>query len=65
MPRLKRAGKKQLKLEGELEQFFKDKGLKVYTPDVAAFRSHVQAAYLKSDLAKNWEKGALEKINAL
>jgi tripartite ATP-independent transporter DctP family solute receptor len=57
--------KKQLKLEGELEQFFKDKGLKVYTPDVAAFRSHVQAAYLKSDLAKNWEKGALEKINAL
>lgn len=56
---------KQLKLEGELEQFFKDKGLKVYAPDVAAFRAQVQGAYLKSDLAKNWEKGALEKINAL
>lgn len=56
---------KQLKLEGELEQFFKDKGLKVYTPDLAAFRAQVQGAYLKSDLAKNWEKGALEKINAL
>lgn len=56
---------KQLKLEGELEQFFKDKGLKVYAPDVAAFRAHVQAAYLKSDLAKNWEKGAVDKINAL
>jgi len=25
----------------------------------------VQGAYLKSDLSKQWEKGALEKINAL
>ena len=33
---------KQLKLEGELEQFFKDKGLKVYAPDVEAFRTQVQ-----------------------
>jgi tripartite ATP-independent transporter DctP family solute receptor len=56
---------KQLKLEAELEQFFKDKGLKVYTPDVDAFRKHVQKAYLESDLAKSWPKGLLEKINAL
>jgi tripartite ATP-independent transporter DctP family solute receptor len=56
---------KQLALEGELEAFFKEKGLKVYTPNVDAFRKQVQEAYLKSDLAKNWEKGALEKINAL
>ena len=42
-----------------------EKGLKVYTPDVAAFRKHVQEAYLKSDLSKSWEKGALDKINAL
>ena len=56
---------KQLQLEGELEAFFKEKGLKVYTPDLAAFRKQVQDAYLKSDLSKNWEKGALDKINAL
>jgi len=56
---------KQLALEGELEAFFKEKGLKVYTPNLDAFRKQVQEAYLKSDLAKNWEKGALEKINAL
>lgn len=56
---------KQLALEGELEAFFKEKGLKVYTPNLDAFRKQVQEAYLKSDLAKSWEKGALEKINAL
>lgn len=56
---------KQLQLEGELEAFLKEKGLKVYTPDLAAFRKQVQEAYLKSDLSKNWEKGAVEKINAL
>ena len=56
---------KQLALEGELEAFFKEKGLKVYTPNLDAFRKQVQEAYLKSDLAKNWEKGAVEKINAL
>ncbi len=59
------ARQKQLALEGELEAFFKEKGLKVYTPNLNAFRKQVQEAYLKSDLAKNWEKGVLEKINAL
>jgi hypothetical protein len=43
----------------------KEKGLKVYSPDLNAFRQAVQGAYLKSDLSKQWEKGALEKINAL
>ena len=43
----------------------KEKGLKVYTPDVAAFRRQVQAAYLKSDISKNWPKGILDQINAL
>jgi TRAP-type transport system periplasmic protein len=56
---------KQLKLEDELVAFLKEKGLKVYTPDLAAFRKHVQGEYLKSDLAKNWEKGIVDKINAL
>ena len=56
---------RQLKLEGELEQFFVSKGLKVYTPDVNAFRTRVQKMYLESDLSKSWPKGIVEKINAL
>jgi TRAP-type transport system periplasmic protein len=56
---------KQLALETELEQFFKDKGLKVYTPDVEAFRSHVQKVYLESDFSKSWPEGMVDKINAL
>ena len=57
--------KKQLALEAELEQFFKDKGLKVYTPNVDAFRKRVQKAYLESDISKSWPKGLIDKINAL
>lgn len=56
---------KQLKLEDDLVQFFKDQGLDVYTPDVEAFRSHVQQAYLASDLAKDWPKGMVDQINAI
>jgi tripartite ATP-independent transporter DctP family solute receptor len=56
---------KQLALEVELEQFFKDKGLKVYAPDVDAFRAQVQKAYLESDFAKTWPEGMVDKINAL
>ncbi len=56
---------RQLKLEEELAQFFRDQGLDVYEPDVAAFREHVQKAYLESDFAKDWPEGMVEKINAL
>jgi TRAP-type C4-dicarboxylate transport system substrate-binding protein len=56
---------RQLKLEGELEQFFKDQGLKVYTPDVEAFRAQVQKAYLESEISKSWPEGMVDKINAL
>jgi tripartite ATP-independent transporter DctP family solute receptor len=59
------ARQKQLALESELEQFFKDKGLKVYTPDLEAFRTHVQKAYLESDFAKAWVPGMVDQINAL
>lgn len=59
------ARKQQLKLEDDLVQFFKDQGLDVYTPDVEAFRSHVQQAYLASDLAKDWPAGMLDQINAI
>ena len=56
---------RQLALEASLEQFFKDQGLKVYTPDVDAFRSHVQKMYLESPFAKDWPKGMIDKINAV
>jgi hypothetical protein len=46
-------------------QFFKDKGLAVYTPNVDAFRARAQKMYLESDLSKSWPKGLVEKINAL
>ncbi|MCZ8377165.1 MAG: sialic acid TRAP transporter substrate-binding protein SiaP [Beijerinckiaceae bacterium] len=57
--------KKQLALEAELEGFFKEKGLKVYTPDVEAFRKKVQADYLASKFAKDWPAGMVDKINAV
>ena len=59
------ARQKQLKLEDDLAQFMKDQGLDVYTPDVEAFRTHVQKAYLASDLAKDWPKGMVDQINAI
>jgi len=39
--------------------------LKVYTPDIDAFRTQVQKAYLESDFAKTWPEGMVDKINAL
>ncbi|WP_445679788.1 sialic acid TRAP transporter substrate-binding protein SiaP [Radicibacter daui] len=59
------ARQKQLTLEAQLEQFFKEQGLQVYTPDVEAFRTQVQKAYLASDLAKDWPAGMVDKINAI
>lgn len=55
----------QLKLEAELEAFFKEKGLKVYAPDLNAFRSHVQKEYLASKFAKDWPPGMVDKVNAI
>jgi tripartite ATP-independent transporter DctP family solute receptor len=51
--------------EAELVDKFKAGGLDIYEPDVAAFRAHVQDQYLKSDLAKDWPAGVIDKINAL
>src|SRR5690606_16958531 len=56
---------KHLAREQELAESFKTKGLKIYEPDVAAFRKHVQEKYLASDLAKDWPAGMIDKINAL
>jgi TRAP-type C4-dicarboxylate transport system substrate-binding protein len=56
---------KHLAREKELVDKFKGLGLKIYEPDVAAFRKHVQEKYLASDLAASWPEGMVDKINAL
>jgi len=57
--------KKHQAREKELLDFFKGKGLQIYEPDQAAFRKFAQQKYLASDLAKDWPKGMVDKINAL
>jgi len=54
-----------LKQEKELVAFFRKEGLKVYTPNVAAFRERAQKMYMESDFAKDWPKGMLQRINAI
>ena len=54
----------RIKEEGQLVEFFKSQGLTVATPDLTAFRSSVQQAYMKSDYAKVWPAGLLERINS-
>jgi TRAP-type C4-dicarboxylate transport system substrate-binding protein len=55
----------RIKDEKELIEFFRKEGLAVLTPDVDAFRTTVQKAYLASDLSKDWPKGMLERVNAV
>ncbi|MES2510309.1 MAG: sialic acid TRAP transporter substrate-binding protein SiaP [Pseudomonadota bacterium] len=54
----------RIREEGQLVDFFKQQGLQVSTPDVDAFHKAVQAAYQKSDYAKVWPQGLLERINS-
>lgn len=53
------------KEEAQLIDFFKKEGLQVTTPDIDAFRKHVQAAYLNSEYANVWPKGLVDRINAV
>lgn len=55
----------QLAKEEELVAFLEGKGMEIYEPDVAAFRSAVQSAYLGSDFASSWPEGVLDAVNAL
>jgi TRAP-type transport system periplasmic protein len=55
----------QLKKEEELVAGLKEKGLKIYEPDLEAFRTTVQKAYLDSEFSKAWPAGTLDAINAL
>ena len=53
----------RIREEAQIVDYFKQQGLQVSTPDVDAFRKSVQDAYAKSDYAKVWTKGMLERIN--
>ena len=55
----------QLAKEAELIEGLKAKGLKIYEPDLDAFRTTVQKAYLGSEFSKSWPEGIVDKINAL
>jgi TRAP-type C4-dicarboxylate transport system substrate-binding protein len=55
----------QVRKEEELVAFLREQGLSIYEPDVASFRTAVQAAYRDSDYAAAWPEGLIEKINAL
>jgi tripartite ATP-independent transporter DctP family solute receptor len=55
----------RIKEEAELADFFKTQGLKVYKPDLEAFRTQVQKTYLDSDLSKAWPKGMVDRVNAI
>lgn len=50
--------------EKEVQDYFKKEGKKVYTPDLAAFRTFAQKKYVDK-YGSEWPKGALERINAL
>ena len=54
-----------LKREKELAEGFKNQGLDVYTPNLAAFRENAQKVYLASAEAKEWPAGMLDKINGM
>ena len=56
---------KQLDKENSLADFIRSQGVEIYTPDLDAFRTQVQAAYVGSETAASWPDGVLEKINAL
>ncbi|MEM7021456.1 MAG: sialic acid TRAP transporter substrate-binding protein SiaP [Pseudomonadota bacterium] len=56
---------KRLEDEAKLIEFFKEQGLTITEPDVAAFRDAVQKAYLESEFSQNWPEGLLDRINAV
>jgi tripartite ATP-independent transporter DctP family solute receptor len=50
--------------EKDAAAFMESKGLKVTTPDVAAFRAQVLDKFQNSDFAKDWPAGMLDRIKA-
>ncbi|MBL4646862.1 MAG: sialic acid TRAP transporter substrate-binding protein SiaP [Rhizobiales bacterium] len=51
--------------EAQLVAFFEGEGLKVYEPNRAAFRDQVQSMYLKSEFAKTWPEGIVDRVNGV
>lgn len=56
---------KQLEKENNLADFIRSQGVEIYTPDLEAFRTHVQEQYVGSEFAASWPEGVLDRINAL
>jgi hypothetical protein len=52
------------KQEGDVLEYFKKEGKKVYEPDQNAFRAYAQKKYVEK-YGNDWPKGALERINAI
>jgi len=57
--------KANLAAEEDVQDFLRDQGLTISMPDLDAFRTAVQKAYLESDYSKVWPPGLLERINAV
>lgn len=55
----------RLQEESQLLDFLKQQGLRITTPDLAAFRQHVTNNYKSSDIGKSWPPGLLERIQAV
>ena len=53
---------KQLDKENNLADFIRSQGVEIYTPDLKAFRDHVQAQYVGSEAAASWPDGVLDRI---
>lgn len=56
---------RQLDKENSLADFIRSQGVEIYTPDLEAFRTHVQAQYVGSEVAASWPEGVLDRINEL
>ena len=50
---------KQLDKENNLADFIRSQGVEIYSPDLDAFRTHVQAQYVGSEFAASWPDGVL------
>jgi tripartite ATP-independent transporter DctP family solute receptor len=53
----------RIREESQIVDFFRQQGLQVSTPDLDAFRKSVQDAYAKSEYARVWPAGLLDRIN--
>ncbi|WP_312938789.1 sialic acid TRAP transporter substrate-binding protein SiaP [Oscillibacter sp.] len=54
-----------LKTESEVQDFLKEKGLKIYEADVATFADHVLSVYLNDSISDSWDKDLLSQIQAM